>query len=34
LHLHGLRYGIDSDGVAARRSQNGARSDDIHPGSN
>jgi FtsP/CotA-like multicopper oxidase with cupredoxin domain len=35
LHLHGLRYGIDSDGAwpLGVQAKNGARSDDIHPGS-
>ncbi len=34
LHMHGLRYGIDSDGAwpLGVQAKNGARSDDIHPG--
>jgi FtsP/CotA-like multicopper oxidase with cupredoxin domain len=34
LHLHGLRYGIDSDGAwpLGIQGKDGTRSDDIHPG--
>lgn len=34
FHLHGLRYGIDSDGAwpLGIQGKNGTRSDDIHPG--
>ena len=34
LHMHGLHYGIDSDGAwpLGVQAKNGARSDDIHPG--
>jgi FtsP/CotA-like multicopper oxidase with cupredoxin domain len=35
LHVHGLRYGIDSDGAwpLGVQAKDGRRSDDIHPGS-